>query len=74
MLAWAPGVAKVSVMLVEVNLSVSTSLIVPTEARHLKRRPRKRVNAEAYASHPYSGLIYQVVMMLPQSFDEVQPR
>ena len=72
--AWTPEIAKVSVMLVEVNLFISTSLIVPTEARHLKRRPKKRVKAMAYASHPYSGLIYQVVMMLPQSFDEVQPR
>ena len=61
-------------MLVEVNVSISTSLIVPTEARHLNRRPKSRVNAEACASHPFNYLTYQVVMVLPQFLDEVQPR
>ena len=53
-------------MLVEVNLSISTSLIVPTDARNLKRRPKSHVKVVAYASHPYSGLTYQAVSMLPQ--------
>ena len=37
--AWFLGIAKVLYVFVEVNLSDSFSLIVPTDARYLQRRP-----------------------------------
>ena len=57
--------AKVWVMFVEVNLSVPTSLTMPTEARYLRRRPKSGISAEACLIALCSKLTYQVVSALP---------
>lgn len=66
--------AKVLVMFVEVNLSVPTSLTIPTEARYLRRRPRSGISTEAYLIPLCCKLAYQVVSALPESLDGADPQ
>ena len=53
--------AKVLVMFVAVNLSVSTSSIIPNEAKYLKRRPENGINTRAYPDRLRSMTADQVV-------------
>ena len=65
--------AKALVTLVEVNVSFSTSLICPTDARYRKRRPQKRVSAKV-KDRLNGVLAYLTVQVQLQSLDGAGPR
>ena len=62
--------AKAFVIFEEVNVSFSTSLTCPTDARYRKRRPQKRVSAKVIG-RLIGILAYPTVQVQLQSLDGV---